>query len=53
MTAWDAAHTRIRRRVRSARWVEVARALEGNLRHLRAHVRVIERLLRQKERART
>lgn len=45
LEAWEAVHDLTRELVRQDT-TEMRKALEGNLRHLRAHIKVIERLLR-------
>ncbi len=44
---WDAVHRRVRAGLRSATGAEVDRALWRNHRHLRAHIALVERRLRQ------
>jgi hypothetical protein len=45
--AWDKAHAPIRRAIASASGPDLERALWRNHRHLIAHIRVIQRLLKQ------
>ncbi|MGD9932349.1 MAG: DinB family protein [Dehalococcoidia bacterium] len=45
LDAWAAAHAAIRPGIEQDT-TSAARAMQGNLRHLRAHIKVIERLLR-------
>ena len=46
LDAWETAHAATRELVRAHDTAAVRTALERNLRHLRAHIKVIERLLR-------
>lgn len=46
MRAWDDVHRPIRRALRERAGADVRKALARNLRHLNAHIAVIERLLR-------
>jgi hypothetical protein len=46
LVAWDTYHSVMRRELATQLTEEVRKALSGNLRHLRAHISVIERLAR-------